>query len=74
MDIAQEKSTELYNEMLKTIKKLSEHENTYIRETTNDRINMIQLDLSQIKTSKGLDKNKESWKTRCKTEIGCIIS
>ncbi|MBL6621225.1 MAG: hypothetical protein ISP24_00895 [Rickettsiales bacterium] len=85
LEIAQKKSTELYNEILKKIKKLSEHKDNDISKTTHYRINMIELELSQIKTSdsldinqieisKGLDKNKESWKTRCKTRIGCIIS
>ncbi len=81
LQIAAEKSDELHNEMLKTIKMLSEHENDYIRNVARDRINQINLKFDQIKINAPLNKNiqpsRSSWRDRYATETKkciCIIS
>ena len=78
LEIAKENSEDLYNEMLITIKMLSEHENDDIKSVTKGRINQIKLDLKQIKTDDRLNKDikhsKQSWQNRCMTKKGCIIS
>lgn len=78
LQIAKEKSDELHNEMLKTIKMLSEHENDDIKNVAIGRINQINLNLDQIEKNAPLNRNiqhsKPSWQNRCMNKEGCIIS